>query len=356
MTTGNSQGWKCLCIAVAVMATTWSYGKSQGKDLDNRLGRHVPQQMKLMVASFGTIDSQAEVEGWLTDQLKPLKSTGDQLSVSQSEQISNPSLAAEVAYVNWSTRKLEYFQRRDALQAENVRRAKILTNLKTRMLSDSAQRYTQLGRDYLQARLYKKVGKLIAVVDRGNMTIQQTEKSLKGEDCGIVAGADCILSVVLGDRESKSSTITIDNVGTTVKRTTFSQPYVGKIRDLYGNILCAFDGVAEWKTTRDNVVSTEESDPARILVEKVCDNIADEMVAYFTTELIFKIRVPAGLDPEDAEVFVDGREVEDGKMRVLSFEHVVKGVLDGCADIVKTVEPSSEKAEKTVKLNFKKNK
>lgn len=313
-----------------------------------------PEQVKLMVASFGTINSQAEVEGWLSDQLKPMKQVDAPPRLSQCDMIANPQLAAEAVHVNWRTRQLEYFRANAALQRENARRAQILTNLKTQMLSDDALRYTQMGREFLQAKLFKKCGKMLKVVDRGNMTIQQVEKQIQGRDAGDIASADCVLSVTLGDRETNTKRIEMDNVGTTLVRTTYNQPYTGKIRDLEGNVLMAFDGSATLKTSKDNVVSVSESDPARKLVEAVCEQIAEKIAEYFTVELAFKVKVPDGFDADDVELRVDGREVDDGVARVLAFEHVVEGTLDGCQKITKTVVVDEGSGRKTVKMNFKK--
>jgi hypothetical protein len=240
-----------------------------------------------------------------------------------------------------------------AIQEENARRMRILTNLKTSMLSDASQRYTQLGRDYLQSRLFKKAGRLIKVVDRGNMTIQQTEKAIKGKSADMQNGADCILSVVMGDREEDSKVIPIDNVGTKVKRTTYTVPFVGKIRDLDGNVLLPLDGKAQWTCTQDNVVKSQIADPARKLMEAVCDKIAEEVVAYFTTKLSFKVTVPKGMDEDDVEIYVDGREVDSDGTRVLAYEHIVKASLDGCKTVSKIVEIENGESSKKVVLKLK---
>ena len=334
-------------IAVYVMAEDVTTGQET-------IAKAAPREMKLMIASFGTINSQAEVENWLGDQLRPSENMEQLPTLSDADKIANPQMAVAVVRANWNTKKLEYMRTSREVQQENARRMKILTNLKTSMLSDASQRYTQLGREYLQSRLFKKAGRLIKVVDRGNMTIQQTEKAIKGDDADMQNGADCILSVVMGDREEDSKTIPIDNVGTKIKRTTYTAPYVGKIRDLNGNVLLSFDGTAEWRSTQDNVVKSQISDPARKLMEVVCDKIADEIVAYFTTRLSFKVKVPKGMDEDDVEVYVDGREVDPDGTRVLAVEHIVKASLDGCKSVRKLIEIENGESSKKVKLILKK--
>lgn len=317
------------------------------------VAKAAPREMKLMIASFGTINSQAEVENWLGDQLRPNENMEQPPTLSEADKIANPKMAAAVVRANWNTKKLEYMRASKEVQKENARRMKILTNLKTSMLSEESQRYTQLGRDYLQSRLLKKAGRLIKVVDRGNMTIQQTEKALAGKEADMQNAADCILSVVMGDREEDSKTIPIDNVGTKIKRTTYTAPYVGKIRDLDGNVLLAFDGTAEWKCTQDNIVKSKISDPARKLMEVVCEKIADEVAAYFTTKLSFKVKVPNGMDSDDVEIYVDGREVDSDGVRVLALEHIVKASLDGCKSVSKIVEIEKGDTVKKVKFSLK---
>lgn len=341
-------------VAVSAAVACCSFGEAEATAGQETVATAAPREMKLMIASFGTIDSQAEVEKWLGDQLRPNENLEQPPTLSEADKVADPRMAAAVVRANWNTKKLEYMRVSREMQAENARRARILTNLKTAMLSDASQRYTQLGRDYLLSRIRKQAGNLIKIVDRGNMQIQQTEKAIKGASADMVNGADCILSVVMGDREEDSKTIPIDNVGTKVKRTTYTAPYVGKIRDLDGNVLIAFDGTAEWRKTQDNVVKAETADPARKLIEAVCDKIAAEVVAYFTTELKFKIKVPEGMDADDAEVYVDGREVSADGARVLSFEHVVKGQLEGCRSVKKVVEIGNDTPKMSVKLNFKK--
>ena len=115
-------------------------------------------------------------------------------------------------------------------------------------------------------------------------------------------------------------TITVNAKGTKVKVTTFTQPYVGKVRDLQGNVLLAFKGTAEWSSRVNNVVASEVSDPARKLVDAVCEKIADEVVAFFTTELNFKVKTPAGTDEDEVTVLVDGKNVDvEEPTRVLAW-------------------------------------
>jgi thiol-disulfide isomerase/thioredoxin len=128
---------------------------------------------------------------------------------------------------------------------------------------------------------------------------------------------------------------------------------VGKIRDLDGNMLLAFADTVEWKCVQGNIVKSRVSDPTRKLVEVVCDKIADEVAAYFTTKLSFKVKVPKGMDKDAVEIYVDGREVDSGGTHVLAFEHVVKASLDGCTTVRKIVEIENGKSEKKVKLNLK---
>ena len=339
-------------VAIAAVAVG-AFGDTEASAGQEAIAKAAPREMKLMIASFGTINSQAEVEKWLGDQLRPNENLEQPPTLSEADKVANPQMASVVVRANWNTKKLEYMRVSREMQDENARRARMLANLKTAMLSEASQRYTALGREYLQSRIRKQAGNLIKIVDRGNMQIQQTEKAIAGKGADMVNGADCILSVVMGDREEDAQTIPIDNQGTKVKRTTYTAPYVGKIRDLDGNVLLAFDGTAEWRSTQDNVVKSQIADPARKLMEVVCDRIAKEVVAYFTTELKFKIKVPGGMDEDDVEVFVDGKDVPTEGTRVLALEHVVKGQLEGCKPVRRVIEIGNDTPRMTVKLNFK---
>ena len=296
--------------------------------------------------------------------LKPGQNLEEPPTLSEADKVANPNLAACIVRANWNTKKLEYIRNSRDIQQENARRAKILTNLKTAMLSEPSQRYTAVGRDYLTASINNRVGDLVKIVDRGNIAIASVEKAIKGESADVVNGADCILSVVLGDREEDTQEIPVDNVGTKIKRMTYTQPYVGKIRDLDGNILIALKGEVEWKASQNSVVTNTKSDPARKLVEKVCEEIAKKVADYFTTQLKFKIKIPKGLKDSDGEpvvadgvaVFVDGCEVDDptNGVRKLAFEHVVKGELEGCKPFSRVVQVKRGESTKTVTLMFKK--
>ena len=88
-------------------------------------------------------------------------------------------------------------------------------------------------------------------------------------------------------------------------------------------------------------------------MEVACDKIAEEVAAYFTTKLSFKVKVPKGMDEDDVEIYVDGRAVDSDGVRVLAFEHVVKASLDGCKTARKIIEIENGESEKRIKLNLK---
>jgi len=338
----------CLSLALSVLISSGETGLRGS-------ACKVPTEVKLLITSFGTIDSQSEVEGWLSDLLKPQHNVAKSPELLKGDMIADPSIAAAAISVNWKEKKLNYWRESETVRKENLRKEQILLNLKTSALSDASQRYTIIGRDYLQSALMKKkAGRLIKIVDRGNMTIQQTEKSIAGETPDLSNSADCVLSVVLGDREESSKTIPIDNVGTKIVRTKISAPYVGKVRDLDGNVLLAFDGVVSINKTRDNVVEVSDSDPARELMTKVCENIASEVIEYFTGEVKFKIKVPDGFDADDVEITVDGKDVAGTSVRLLALEHVVRAELEGCNPLQRIVTIEAGGDVTTVRLNLKK--
>jgi hypothetical protein len=350
---------KTIMIISAACITMLTFGQSKGDitTVNEKVKQHLPREMKLMIASFGTVESQTEVEQWLSDLLHPQTLVENE---SQKDSIRDRIMGYEGQFealaIDWNTKAIRYFRTENEVHKENARRMRVLTNLKMDMLSDAAKRYTQLARDYLQAAIKKEQGgRLIKIVDRGNMTIQQTEKHIRGDTIELTNGADCILSVVLGDQEKNSKIIPIDMAGTKINRTTYTAPYVGKIRDLNGNILHAFNGTAQISQTTDNIVESALSNPTRRLIEKVCENISKEVMAFFTVKLDFRIKVPEGFDVDDAVIYVDGREVDNNCVQVLSCDHLIQASLEGCHDIVRTVKIEEGQEGKTVRLKFKKN-
>ena len=314
-----------------------------------------PKKMKIMIAGFGTIESMTHVDQWLGEQLQPNNNLDQPPTLSQGEKIKVVEVDRMVVRANWNTRKMEYVDDANRVKTENERNRMTLSALRTKVLTENSTRYVPLAKEYLQAALSRKAGSMIQVVDRSNADMAMVEQALNGDNSSALAGATCILTATMGDREEDSRTVTVNGKGTKVKMTTFTQPYTFKVRDLQGNVLMAESGTAEWKSTVNNIVKSEVSDPARKLVESVTAEIADKLLAFFTTKLEFKIKVPKGMDEDDVEVSVDGKSVDaDEGVRVLAIEHAVVAKLDGCAAIRKVVEIDEADGSKTVKLNFKK--
>lgn len=313
-----------------------------------------PKKLRLMIAGFGTIESMVQVDKWLGEQLQPQRNLEKPPTLSQGEKIQVPEVHNFVVRANWNTRKMEYIDDANEIRSQNERDRQTLSALRTKALTDLSQRYTPLAKDYLQAALSEK-GSLIQVIDRSNADMNLVEQGLNGDNSSAIAGATCILTAAMGDREEDSRTITVNGKGTKVKMTTYTQPYVGKVRDLQGNVLFAFKGTSEWSYKENSVVKSETSDPARKLIEKACEQIADKVIGFFTCKLSFKVKAPTGVDADDATVKVDGKAVDaEEAVRVLKVEHAVVATLDGCKSIRKIVELDEGDSDKTVKLVFKK--
>lgn len=342
-------------MAVAVFAAAGAMAADGLTEAQEKVASAGPKKMRLMVASFGTIESMTQVDKWLGEQLQPTPNLKKPPTLTEGEKLQVPEVANYVVRANWNTRKLEYVDDDDRIRSQNERDRMTLSALRLRVLTDSSTRYVPLAKDYLQAALSKKIGSLIQVVDRSNADMNLVEQGLNGDNSSALAGATCILTAAMGDREEDSRTITVNAKGTKVKMTTYTQPYVGKVRDLQGNILFAFKGTSEWSSKVNNVVESTVSDPARKLVDAACEKIADEVIAFFTTKLDFKVKVPKGADEDDVVVTVDGKSVdaEDG-VTVLAVEHAVVASLDGCSPIRRVVEIDGATPSKTVKLVFKK--
>ena len=313
-----------------------------------------PKKLRLMIAGFGTVESMVQVDQWFGEQLQPQNNLEKPPTLDQGEKIQVPEVHNYIIRANWNTHKLEYVYDAGQIRTQNERDRMTLSSLRTKVLTDITQRYTPLAKDYLQAALSEK-GSLILVIDRSNADMNLVEQGLNGDNSSALAGATCILTAAMGDREEDSRTITVNGKGTKVKMTTYTQPYVGKVRDLQGNVLFAFKGTSEWSSKVNSVVKSEVSDPQRKLVERACEQIADKLLDFFTCRLSFKIKAPKGLDADDATVKLDGKTVDaDETVRVLKIEHAVVATLDGCRSIRRIVELDGDDSDKTVKLVFKK--
>lgn len=316
-----------------------------------------PKNVTLMIAGFGTIESMTEVEKWLGEQLQPRANLAAAPTLTEAEKAKAPELDRETVRVNWETRKLEYLKNVTEIDQENARNKRLLTNLRMKTLATDATRYVPLAKDYLQAALAETGCRLIKVVDRSNADVAAVENALGGGDEGFAA-AGCVLTAALGDREESTQTVTVNASGAKVQTTTWVQPYVGKVRDMRGNVLTAFKGEATWRAARNNVVESTVADPARKLVEAACGQIAAKLVEFFTAELDFRVKVPSDLDEDEVTVTVDGREVDaqGGGVKVLAVEHAVVATLEGCDPIKRVVAIEEPGSKRTVKLTFKKKK
>ncbi|MBP5286088.1 MAG: hypothetical protein ILO34_08300 [Kiritimatiellae bacterium] len=340
------------CAAVVSFAAV--AGEDGLTEAQEAVAKAGPKKLRLMVAGFGTIESMVQVDKWLGEQLQPQRNLDKIPTLDQGEKIQVGEIHNYIIRANWNTRKMEYIEDANEIRSQNERDRMMLSALRTKALTDSSQRYTPLAKDYLQASLSEKCS-LIQVVDRSNADMNLVEQSLNGDDSSALAGATCILTAAMGDREEDSRTVTVNGKGTKVKISTYTQPYVGKVRDLQGNVLFAFKGTSEWSSKENSVVKSEISDPARKLVEKACDEIAEKLADFFTCKLSFKIKAPAGVDADDATVKIDGKTVDaDDAVRVLKIEHALVATLDGCQTIRRIVELDGDDGEKTVKLVFKK--
>ena len=339
-------------LAVLALSTTFAAELTEAQEAVAKAG---PKKLRLMIASFGTIESNTKVDQWLGEQCPEQHSLSKPPTLTDAEKLKDPQLDREVVRLNWRTRKLEYLRETDMIAAENLRNKRLLNDLRMKVLTDDSQRYVPLAKDYLQASLSEKAGSLIQVIDRSNADMNMVEQGINGDNSSAVAGASCILTVAMGDREEDSREIVVNAKGTKVKTTTYTQPYVGKVRDLQGNVLVAFKGTSEWQTKVNSVVKSVESDPARKLVEKACAEIADKIIDFFTVKLEFKVKAPKGVDADDVSVKVDGKSVDaDDGVRVLAIEHAVVASLDGCKSVRKVVEVEEGSDTKTIKLVFKK--
>ena len=220
-----------------------------------------PQQreVRLAVCAFGTAETMTPVEEWLGKTIHPGQYAAGLPSLPQLGE--NKEHNAGSVKIEWATEKLEVTHETDMIQAENQRNRKLLNDIRLKVLNDPSRRYVPLAVGYLESALFSASKGAIKMVD------------LEKAD-----GATRLITVSLGDREEDSKVVDVNDSGAKAGVRTFRQPYVGKVRDLNGNILLAFDGVGECSETANSVVSTTTADPQRKLIEDVCRQIAAKIV------------------------------------------------------------------------------
>ena len=201
---------KIFAVAVCSVAMLSAMGDETLTEAQEKVAKAGPKNMKLMIAGFGTIESMTKVDSWLGEQLKPQHNLNNPPTLSQGEAITDPNLKRDIVRFNWVTRKLEYIRESNELAAENARMKQMLTDLQTKVLSDDSKRYVPLAKDYLQVSLSKKAGKLIQVVDRSNADMSLVEQAMNGDNTSVLSGANCILSVSMGDREEDSRIVPVN--------------------------------------------------------------------------------------------------------------------------------------------------
>ena len=213
------------------------------------------REVKLAICAFGTAESMTPVEEWLGKTIHPGQYASGLPSLPQMGE--NKEHNAGSLDVKWSTAKLELTRETDMIQSENIRNRELLNRIRLKVLNDPSRRYVPLATGYLESALYNAAKGAIRLVE-----LDKTDDDTK------------LVTVALGDREEDSKVVTVNGKGAKAGVITYRQPYVGKVRDLNGNILLAFDGTGEHTESANNVVSSDTTDPQRKLMEDVCRQIA----------------------------------------------------------------------------------
>ncbi len=217
------------------------------------------REVRLAVCAFGTAETMTPIEDWLGKTIHPGQYAAGLPSLPQlGENKEHNAGSVEIA---WSSRKLEVTSETDMIQAENQRNRKLLNDIRLKVLNDPSRRYVPLAVGYLESALFSASKGAIKMVDLEKADV-----------------ATRLITVALGDREEDSKVVDVNDSGAKAGVRTFRQPYVGKVRDLDGNILLAFDGVGECSETANSVVATTTADPQRKLIEDVCRQIAAKIV------------------------------------------------------------------------------
>lgn len=241
-------------FAAAAIAMSASAQEAQ----ENQVQTSAPREVRLAICAFGTAETMAPVEDWLGKTIHPGQYAAGLPSLPQLGE--NKEHNAGSIKVEWSSEKLELTRETDIIQTENVGNRKLLNDIRLKVLNDPSRRYVPLAAGYLESAMFSAA--------RGTIKIVELEKADVGTR---------LVTVSLGDREEDSKVVDVNGAKAGVR--TFRQPYVGKVRDLNGNILLAFDGVGECSEAANSVVSSTTADPQRKLIEDVCRQIAAKIVA-----------------------------------------------------------------------------
>ena len=246
---------KCLLAAAA-----FAIAASAQETSENQIQASQPREVRLAICAFGTVEAMTPVEEWLGKTIHPGQYAAGLPSLPQLGE--NKEHNAGSVKIEWATWKGEVTHETDMIQAENQRNRKLLNDIRLKVLNDPSRRYVPLAAGYLESALFSAAGGAIRIVE------------LDKAD-----GGTRLVTVALGDREEETKAVTVNASGAKAGVRTFRQPYVGKVRDLNGNVLLAFDGVGECSETANSVVSTSTADPQRKLIEDVCRQIAAKIVA-----------------------------------------------------------------------------
>ena len=246
-------------ILLAAAALAFAASAQESEIEQENAAQPQQREVRLAVCAFGTAETMTPIEDWLGKTIHPGQYAAGLPSLPQLGE--NKEHNAGSVSIKWATEKLEVTRETDMIQAENQRNRKLLNDIRLKVLNDPSRRYVPLAAGYLESALFSASKGAIKMVD------------LEKAD-----GATRLITVSLGDREEDSKVVDVNDSGAKAGVRAFRQPYVGKVRDLNGNILLAFDGVGECSETANSVVSTTTADPQRKLIEDVCRQIAAKIV------------------------------------------------------------------------------
>ena len=123
---------KTIMIISAASITMLTFGQSKGDitTVNEKVKQHLPREMKLMIASFGTVESQTEVEQWLSDLLRPQTLVENE---SQKDSVRDRIMGYEGQFealaVDWNTKRARCTTLQQQLSVEQT----TLDNVKKRI-------------------------------------------------------------------------------------------------------------------------------------------------------------------------------------------------------------------------------
>ena len=310
-----------------------------------------PGKICVLVTDVGTIDTVAKTEEFLT-KIKQFN-IDEAPRMTDADKAADSTLAKREINFRFNDNIRRYNEQQQEVARQNRRMERILENLRTSIIGNNTKRDIVVAKQYLQSYL-SEYAEFIQVIDRSNTSLAEVEKAINGTSQQDLASACVFLTVIMQDMHQESNTVSVGN--TMIKKTVYTQKAVGNLRDFNGNVITAFNVVAQSSRRQTSASRNEGHNPSSDLMEAVLKQIAEKIADYYLCNLEFKCIGPKGdedFDEDTVTFTVDGKEFENGD-KVVAGKHIITAEAEGYKTIKKTVVVKGKRKKMVTKLKFKK--